>query len=187
MSDRQRMTFREMRKRVDAAIAEMNAEEDDPEHQARVVWGEADKEEEERQQKLPAKDRWASALITFGGPDSWDIEAKVFHAGTSGNLALHADFDHGYLLPRGDARQLYNLLQAVRDGIRLGLFPESADGDPATEISVLGVVANTPIKGLTARVLDRVFGSLLASANAVERILNGDEEERDDAWTRDVV
>jgi hypothetical protein len=191
---RRRMTLREMRERVDAAIAELNAEEAEPVGRVRIAWGEASKEEEERRRRTPAKDRWASALIAFDGPDGWYVDAEVFRGNcaprSSACLILRASFDGGDALPRKNARRLFNILEALRDGVRLDITPEPPDGDAHArdesdpEIVVWGVITALPVERLTGRLLDDAFRRLLTSANAVERILDGEEQDGDDAWGR---
>lgn len=188
------MKLREMRETVDAAIEEMNAKSGDSAGIVRIAWGEANREAERRRRRTPPRDRWKSAAITFDGPNSWYIEADVRHdtwsPGSSACLTLYADFDGGSNLPRNDARRLYNLLQALAEGVRLTISPNTPDlrspmdgkESAGAEIVVWGVETALPIEALTGVILDDAFARLLASANAVERILDGEEEKDDDAW-----
>jgi hypothetical protein len=197
MSERRRpLTLRQMRQRVDAAVAELNAAEAGRAGRVLVAWGEASKEAEARRRRAPAKDRWASALLTFDGPDSWYVDAEVFRGyaapGSSACLTLRAAFAGGYRLPRDNPRRLFNLLEALLDGVRLDITPEPAEGTTGgkprmkedLEIVVWGVLTAMPVEGLTGPLLDDALFRLLDSANAVGRILGGEEEAEDDAWGR---
>jgi hypothetical protein len=189
------MKLSQMRVAVDAAIADLNANTADSAGKVRVAWGEPNRDEEKKRRRTPPKDRWKSAAITFEGPNSWYIDAEVSHdhwsPASAACLTLYADFDGGDDLPRGDARRLFNLLNALADGVRLSITPNTPDMClPAPdakeltgqEIVVWGVETSVPVERLTGAILDDTFARLLTSANALQRILDGDEEEDDDAW-----
>jgi hypothetical protein len=185
-----RLTLEQMRDRVNTAVTEANALE--PEREVLITWGERDKDAEIRRRRVKAKDRWLGALVTFKCEHAWDVELEVQHMPHSaGFVFLRTDWI-GRLLPRRDARKLFNVLEALRPGVRLLIIPEPryrADGRKRNEknpgILITRLATELPVVKLTGSTLDRALFSLTASANAVERILHDDATPDDDQWSQE--
>jgi hypothetical protein len=161
----------------------------------RIAWGFANKEEEEKEAKLPRKKRLAEALLDFNdhtfeialqriGPDSPDWCYIDTH------FSSWPEFETDELpdLPLGDARKLFNVLNDLMPGVQLipvpiVADPEEAGSDPEEAedlISVLGVRTFMPVEALSARVLANVLSNLEISAQAVWNWLALDQG--DDEW-----
>lgn len=157
-----------------------------------IVWGGANKEEEQEEQQYPEPFRQQDSLLRKGDryyrlflsqsgdpdyPDCCNISTGLF---AEDGLEEDGLEDDDLTLPLWDAKKLYNVLACLQDRIKLSLLPVSGS-EPA--ILVVGVSVVIPVESLSGRVLGDALLSLKTSANLVRDWLV--DNEGDDHWRMD--
>jgi hypothetical protein len=158
------------RAQVEAAAVEWNAVH--PRSKPiKVVWGHSNAAQAQELQE-PGSLEYQAGLLSFQDVDV-DIAISSDDGGTLHSRCYTGD---GFVLPLGDPRELFNVLECCYVGVSLMLVPT----DEEYSITVLGVESAVLCKGLTGVQLGATMNALLeCGSRVVHRLADGFG---DDLW-----
>jgi hypothetical protein len=165
--------------------------------ESRLVWGYANKEEEELAESVAAipyevieiSPEGTEKLISRKYPFQ-EEEALLNWCNEDYELHIHADGDSEHpdpchitlraadsqILPRRDARQLFNVLKRCEDGVSLVLIPDDDPEDRDPDIGIGGVTATIPVETMTGRTLHDTLSRLSLSAARLKSYFAGEDD-----------
>jgi hypothetical protein len=165
--------LKQLRKKVEQVIADFNRGK--PETALiRLVWGSADAEDDQFFREFGQQ----QALLNYSNEDYELSLGRRPCPDYTDRLRLSLSCDP-HILPRSDARRLYNVFANCQESVYPMLSP---DAESDSEIIVYGVEVSIPLGTVTPGVLEDALIRLSLSAASMRPWLVEGGEEGDDRW-----
>jgi hypothetical protein len=143
-----------------------------------IAWGYANKEEEKEAQEndLACHYQETEALLSWLDRDYQLCILRHGDPDYPDPCHISTDLEATHVLPRSDARKLFNVLERREDAVSLRLMPDNGADDTDSEIRILGVKTTIPIEGMTGRTLRDALSRLSLSVRVLDHYFAGQDD-----------